>query len=260
MDVERAPLRAGACLVATVPYQLTHRLLGEVMEHRGCLIVQGEGGTGKTFAVDDYFVRHKCDVVKIHLENKANGYGFLRRLVEKLGGTPWGDGEQLMEELRDAVRGRHVFVYIDEADLLNRDSLRQIRYLRDQRDLHIAFVLVGSNFREAYAKVPELWSRVTRRVPFGPLSTETLAVTLAAFHPLLASADADLLLRIDREHCHGLWRVWATVLDALVDYAERMKIETLTPAVAQAVLGVSIDPARLAKPRGSRPRPTAKVH
>lgn len=246
---EPEPLPTGASIVHTPWYDLTHRLLREVMQHRGCLQVQGPGGVGKTRTVDDFFTGGDHDVVKLHLESRPKGYAFLRRLVVALGGSEHGDAEALMGQLRAVVGTRRVYVYIDEADLLSRDSLRQIRYLRDQRDLHIAFVLVGSDFREAFKLVPELWSRITRRVTFEPLSADTLVRTLAAYHPFLAGADADLLKAIDEQHCRGIFRVWSVTLAALLDYADRMAATALTEAVAKAVLGVVVDRARAKRPR-----------
>ncbi len=254
--IERAPLPPGASLVETIPYTLTHRLLREVLEHRGCLELSGPGGTGKTFAVDAYFADRASDAVKIHLESRVHGWGFLRRLVEELGGVPGGGSEALMDALRDAVGGRHVYVYVDEADLLNRDSLRVLRYLRDQRDLWMAFVLVGTDFAPAYAKVPELWSRVTRRVSFAPLEGTSLVSALAAYHPFLAAADAPLLLAIDAEHCQGNWRVWTTELETLLEYAARLGVAGLTREVAAAALGVTADASRAR--RGSRPLRAAR--
>ena len=261
MSIERSPLPEGATLVETIPYQLTRRLLREILPRRGALEVTGRGGTGKTFTVDDYFARNPAlDLVKIHLEAKVRGNGFLRRLVEELGGKPdpsW-DGQRLMKELRALVGPRRLYVYVDEADLLNRDSLRQIRYLRDQRDLHIAWVLVGTTFANAYRLVPELWSRVTRRVTFDSLAGDALTGALAAYHPFLAAADPAILARIDEEHCQGNWRVWSEVLPDLLDYAARLETDGLTTAVAAAVLGVTVDRNRAKPKRGGPVRPARR--
>ena len=260
MKIERAPLPDGANLVPTVPFTMAQRMLVEIMDERGCLEVTGEGGLGKTFCADSFFAEHDSDVVKIHLEGKVHGYGFLRRLVIGLGGVagPEDSGQTLMTALRAAVGSRRVYVYVDEANLLNVESLRQIRYLRDQRDIHIAFVLVGTDFRQAYRGVPELWSRVTRRIAFDRLEGATLLAALAAYHPFLATADKDLLLRIDSEHCRGNWRVWSSVLPVLIDRANRIGSPVLTVEVASAVLGVMVD-RRRAKVRGSAARRPANV-
>jgi DNA transposition AAA+ family ATPase len=268
--IERAPLPDGASVVETVPYRLTQRVLAEIEDRRGCAEITGLGGTGKTFAVDDFFTRHaEIEVTKIHLEDRVKGHGFLRRLIAELMVErdprlddadasdlvdPALNGRQLMRRLRSVVGARHVYVYVDEADLLNRDSLRQIRYLRDQRDIHIAWVLVGTNFAEAYRLVPELWSRVNRRVCFDPLPSDALTTTLAAYHPFFAAADPHLLAAIDAEHCRGNWRVWSEVFLDLVDYAARMHAAGLTAEVAAAVLGVTVDRHRSRPPRGSAAR------
>ncbi len=244
-----APLPAGAEFVETPATALAHRFLEEAARHAGMLEIAGEGGTGKTQAVDRWFAARRPEVVKIHLENRAKGYEFLRRLVTGLGGRADGDGVALMAQLEAVVGDRMVYVFVDEADLLNRDSLRQVRYLRDQAvravdPLRLVFVLVGNNFRPAYALVPELYSRVTHRVSFDPLEGAPLVTALRAYHPLLAGADELLLLQIDREFCHGVWRLWANTLVKLIDYCARLRVSTRTAEAAAAALGASIGSTR----------------
>jgi len=257
VKLDPTPIPDGAAIVRTLPFTVTHKLISDLLPRRGAVEVSGGPGCGKTKAVDEFFASNDVVFVKIHLVSRLTGYGFLRKLISELGGDPRGDGDELIAELRRLVDGRCLYVYIDEADLLNVHSLRQIRYLLDQRDIHIAWVLVGSNFERAYKVCPELRSRVSFRVCFDPLAEAELVAHLAQFHPFLASGESDLLLRIDRQHCHGNWRVWSETLITLLDYAERQGITTLTQALAGQVLGVSA--ARPRKRRGTRPYPARKV-
>ena len=257
MKLAPTPLPEGAAIVQTLPFIATHRLLPDLLDRRSAVEISGEPGTGKTCAVDEYFARVDVDLEKIHLAGRTTGYGFLRRLVRGLGGKPepGDDAEELMVKLREVTKGRRIYVYVDEADLLNVQSLRQIRFIRDQRDIHIAWVLVGSNFERAYKVCPELRSRIPFRVCFDLPEGEEWLSQLAGYHPFLASADPALLLKIDREHCHGNWRVWSETLITLLDYAERQGMTTLTARLASQVLGVSA--ARRRTPKGSsaqRPR------
>jgi DNA transposition AAA+ family ATPase len=254
MKLKRAPLPPGATLVETPPYLLTHRAIRELARERGALTVSGTPGAGKTFTVDDYFSSNDCDVIKIHIPGTDRGYAFLRRLVRRLGGSDVGDVDELLEELVKVVGPRKLIIYVDEAHRLNIDSLRQICFIRDDEDLAVSFVLVGSDFRKAYRTVPELWSRVTHRTSFDPLTGQALLLALAAFHPFLRDADPSLLLRIDEQHCRGNWRVWTETLKKLQSRSRAFKTG-LTEQVAAAVLGISIDVQRSpARPAGTPAR------
>lgn len=254
MNIDRAPLPPGAALVETPPFLLTHRAIRELKRERGALTVSGTPGAGKTFAVDDHFASNEYDVIKIHIPGTDRGYAFLRRVVRTLGRDDTGDVDVLLERLVEAVGTRKLFVYIDEAHRLNIDSLRQICFILDLRELCVSFILVGSDFRKAYRTVPELWSRVTHRTSFDPLTGQALLAALAAFHPYLRDADPTLLLRIDDQHCRGNWRVWTETLKKLQDRSRAYK-SGLTEQVAAAVLGISVDVQRAPKrPAGSPAR------
>lgn len=251
MKLAQTPVPDGATVVRTLPFVATHQLLADLLDRRGGLEISGEPGSGKTFAVDAYFASVDVDLVKIHLASRPTGYGFLRKLVLELGGDPArdDDGDDLMAHLRAVTNGRRLYAYVDEADLLNVQSLRQIRYIRDQRDIYLAWVLVGSDFQRAYKVCPELRSRLAWRVCFDPAEGDELLAQLAGYHPFLAGADPALLLRIDREHCRGNWRLWSETLITLLDYAERQELATLTETLASQVLGISAGRPR--KPKGS---------
>jgi DNA transposition AAA+ family ATPase len=254
MKLKRAPLPPGATLVKTPPYLLTQRAIRELGRERGALTVSGSPGTGKTFTVDDYFAAHDSDVIKIHIPGTDRGYAFLRRVVRRLGGVDSGDVDDLLAELTETVGDRRLLIYVDEAHRLNIDSLRQICFIRDQVDLDVSFILVGSDFRRAYRIVPELWSRVTHRTSFDPLEGDALVAALAAFHPFLRDADPSLLRRIDEQHCRGNWRVWTLTLEKLQSRARALK-SGLTEQVAAAALGTSVDVQRApARPTGTPAR------
>ena len=243
MKLKRAALPLGATLVATPPYLLTHRAISELLSERGALTVSGTPGAGKTFTVDDYFASHDCDIIKIHIPGTDRGYAFLRRVVRALKGSDAGDVDALLKELAAKVGTRKLIIYVDEAHRLNIDSLRQICFIRDEEDLAVSFILVGSDFRQVYRTVPELWSRVTHRTSFDPFTGQALLHALAAFHPFLRDADPSLLLRIDNQHCRGNWRVWTDTLKKLQSRARAFQTG-LTEQVAAAVLGISVDVQR----------------
>jgi type II secretory pathway predicted ATPase ExeA len=247
MFVSPAPLPDGAQPVATVTFDRVQQFAGEVVEHRGFLEVSGRPGHGKTYAVDTFCASAGAlgiDVVKFSLASRAKGYSVVRTILRDLGASDTGDGDALERRIVQVMNAypRDLLLYGDEADLINRDGLRVLRLLRDSRDennhlLRFGLVLVGSDFRAAYRLAPELESRVTRRVKFGPIEDKRLVATIRNFHPLYQDVSADLIRRIDGEHCHGEWRQWRTVTDTCLTYMRDSGETQFTMERLSAALG-----------------------
>lgn len=263
--VEPEALPDGAAQVETIYFALVHRFCDEILDHHGILKIWGKPGRGKTRAVDDYCKTTDAElVVKLHLASKARGNAILRELCEGLHESTAGDGLALIETATEALWGRRVLIYIDEADQSNRDGLRHLRFIYDARDVKnlalglpprkmlFGIVLVGNDFHLNERLAPELFSRVTRRVEFKPLEGKALLDALRVYHPLFAGADETLLKTIDREQCKGEWRAWRLLLETYVEYAGRIGVTTLVrDVVAQALGAIGNDrrPSRRQKRR-----------
>lgn len=246
-------LPPSAALVPTVPFRLVERLGDEVVRMAGILVAEGSPGTGKTCAVAEWCRHLEVPVIWLHLGDTAKGYEVLRALLVALGEEETGRESVLLDRARTSLADRRLLVVVDEAHLLNREALRQIRYLYDQRNAKFSLVLVGVDFRKPWDIAPELESRATRQVKFEELRGAPLRAALAAFSPVLAATDPDLLQRIDTECCRGNWRTWANVLETAIDRGATAAIG-ITPAVAASTLG-SVPPTpslRRALARGHR--------
>jgi hypothetical protein len=246
-------LPPSAALVRTLPFRLVERLGAEILRMAGILVAQGLPGTGKSCAVAAWCRSLEVPVIWLHLADTAKGYEVLRALLVALGEDATGREPVLLARARECLAGRRLLLAVDEAHLLNREALRQIRYLYDQPEARFSIVLVGVDFRRAWDLAPEFESRVTRRVDFSELVGAPLSAALAAFSPVLAATDRDLLGRIDRECCRGNWRTWAIVLETAIDRGATAALG-ITPAVAASTLG-SVPPTpslRRALGRGQR--------
>jgi len=240
----------GAVPVVTAPFALVQRFCGEVVEIGGILTASGPGGAGKTYAVSYWSDRASVPVIRLHLGDRIRGNELLRTILAKLGEPTDGNGAILLERVRAALADRRLVIFVDEANLLNREALRQLRYLHDQRDARFALVFTGVDFDEAFAGVPEFASRVARRVTFGPLTGAALLTTLAANHGVFAATETGVLQAIDAQYAKGLWRHWENVL--AIALAAGATAETgISMAVARGSLGAIVGGAP-ARKRGRR--------
>jgi DNA transposition AAA+ family ATPase len=227
--------RLGAAVVRTDPFELTQRFGEQVLAFAGILLLMGEPGTGKTFAATTFCRAADVPVLFLHLADTVRGHDVLRDLLEQLGLASGGGGRALLERAREALLGRRLVILVDEAHQLNREALRQLRYLFDQPGMRFALILTGSDFSKAFGLVPEFESRVARCVHFSPLKGRALIEVLREHHPIFAASDPAVLRAIDRQHCRGLWREWDHVLRDAAGYGATAT-DGITSDVAQAVL------------------------
>lgn len=239
----------GTVPVPTPPFSLVQRFIEQVVALSGLLLVTGPGGTGKTYAVHYACDRLEVPAVRLHLAGTTRAGGVLREILGTFELPADGTEAILRERVRHFLAGRRFVLYVDEANLLTTEALRLLRYLHDQPDAAFALVFTGTDFRRAFAGVPEFDSRVKRRVAFGPLAGAELIRALAATHPVFAASDPEILRSIDRQYARGLWRQWATVLEyALV--AGATPEGGIGIAMARGILGGTA-PAGTS-PRGKR--------
>jgi hypothetical protein len=231
----------GASIVETLSYTLVQQLGHEVLDIAGILLVWGPPGHGKTCATAELARAVAVPVVWIHLAAAAKGNEVLRALLAGLGEEISGPTAVLLERARTSLAGRRLLVCVDEANLLNREALHQLRYLFDQPNTTFALVLTGSDFTRAWGAAPELESRISRQVEFGPLAGTRLTRALASFHPVLAATEPTLLRQIDRECAGGSWRTWEKVLVAAIGRGATAA-DGISEAVSRAVVG-TVPPA-----------------
>lgn len=236
----RLPL--GAVRILTEPFEAVQEFGRQVLALAGILLILGGSGTGKTYAADTLCAGLGVPVVKLHLSSRARGFEVLRALLEELGLPSTSTGRLLLKEARDALEDRRLVIYVDEAHQLNAEALQQIRYLFDQRGAKFALVMTAITFKDRYASTPELATRITRQVDFGPMKGAELLRSLKGHHPILAATEDRVLRHLDRHTCRGVWRLWETVLVAAAGYGATAATG-ITDDVAGKVLG-AVPPAQ----------------
>ena len=218
-----------AATVTTKTFQKAQLLLAQTVKVNGIAAVSGPPGCGKTFAVDHFVRTHPSMRERrwrwLDMPPKPTTKEVTVRLLDTLGERrPRSATEyELTELLAPALNEGHPVIVIDEAQNLKSDGLQQLRYLHDRgQGRSWTLLLVGSTVNQALNGAAELGSRVSRWVTFTPLTgTEQLLLTLRDWHPMLAAAPPELLLRVDEVYARGNFRLWAQFLQALLTLSER---------------------------------------
>lgn len=169
---------------------LAHLVYG-VSEAGGFIQLTGEVGTGKTTLVRSLLAREPSGVdIALVLNPRVTVPEFLLTLCEELGIPMSGSASGSVKALVDALSahllaahaaGRRVAVIIDEAHLLERDVLEQVRLLTNletsTRKL-LQVILIGQpELRELLARedLRQVAQRITGRHHLEPLSREETA-------------------------------------------------------------------------------------
>ena len=234
----REPLPMGASLIRTTSFQLVQEQGLVVFKNHGMLVVEGISGAGKTVSVEYLLSTLPAECVTLHLGNLARGNEVATDLAELLDAEKLGtSGKALRKALKRALKGRNVVIFVDEADRLNADGLRCLRYLWDQPGRTWCLILVGRDFDRAFDLVPEIANRQRRYAPFDKLTGEPLIKALKNLHPLFANTNESVLTEIDASSCHGVLVSWTIVLEALLedgaDHKVGFDIEFARPVLAK---------------------------
>lgn len=97
-------------------------------------------------------------------------------------------------------------------------------------------MLTAVDYRDAFALVPGLASRVTAEMRFAPLAGAVLVEAVRAYHPCWADLPRTVLQQLDAEHCHGVWRNWVTMTRKVLYYRRLYGSTSLTLDVVGAAL------------------------
>jgi DNA transposition AAA+ family ATPase len=181
----------------------------------GILLVDGKPGVGKTFGTRFVLTEIGIPVYWADMPDTPKGKEANARIFAAVTGhrAPHRMTEYaLTEETVDVLDGLRAALAIDEAQNMTKSALRQLRYLHDRPTTDVLLILIGAGVERAVAQVPELDSRVGRRVHVGELPTKQLSDFLSEFHPVLAATSPDVRVTL-AEFARGNLRRWARVVE-----------------------------------------------
>jgi DNA transposition AAA+ family ATPase len=206
----------GAATLTTKQYQLTGRIVADLVHNLAMGVIHGPAGTGKTYAVEAALEDvETAPVVQCTLsfQSAPTMFQITQELFRSItGADPRQSASRfdLTRMLIDLLTGPARLLVIDEAQRLTGHCLELIRHLHDHRSTRFSVLYVGGDgCWEALSREPMLASRIFRRLPFQPISRETIPGLIRGYHPIYAKADDEVLALIDDAFAHGTLRRWA---------------------------------------------------
>lgn len=187
----------------------------QLYDHGGIIVVDGDPGVGKTFGTTHVLSTLDVRVHWADMPDTPKGKEANARIYTAVTGRrpPMRMTEYaLTDETVDVLEGLKAVLVVDEAQNMTRSALRQLRYLHDRPTTKALLILLGPGVSRVVAQVPELDSRVARRIHVKELTGPQMRELLPQLHPLLANTADDVLVQL-AAYARGILRRWARVLE-----------------------------------------------
>lgn len=244
----------GAATLATRQFQLTGRIIDDLVNAAAVGVVHGPAGAGKTFAVAAHLEQIResgvqpITFVSLAFPSKPTMLRVATELTYALTGAMPASSRsrfQLIANLVGLLSGARRLVVIDEAQRLNGECIELLRHLHDHQETAFALLYVGGDgCWEVLSREPMLRSRVFRRLPFKPLAREAIPDLMRGYHQIYRDAETALLLEVDDSYAHGTLRDWAAFTHtaaALCRETERERLDAAVVANAYTLLGGGVE-------------------
>lgn len=200
--------------------------------------ITGVSGTGKTtvastgaVAADVWWKRIDMPVGPV---GKAVEIILLRALIGDARVDRTRTTAQLQDDLQTLFQETRRILVLDEAHRLGARGLDLLRYLWSTTNNKMTIVLVGERLEPLLKDNQAITNRLYSWIPLKPIGAKRLLVNLTQLDPLIVESNAELLLQIDREWAHGIFRNWSNLI---------AKVHEQNPA-ATAITPQSYAPAR----------------
>jgi len=239
----------GAATLPTGTFQLSARIVDDLVVNAAMGVLHGPAGTGKTYAMEsaleDQAARNPgIAITTLSFTSRPTMRLVGDQLLVELTGAATASSRnrfQITNKLIDLLAHPKRLLVVDEAQRLNGDCIEMLRHLHDDKKTNFALLYVGGDgCWEVLSREPMLRSRIFRRLPFRPLSAGEVPDLIRGYHPIYAAADTELLRSIDETYGHGTMRDWAAFTHtaaALCVDAGREHIDTEIVANAFTLLG-----------------------
>lgn len=232
----------GASSIPTQQFQMGHLVVQAICRKDSIGVLHGDAGYGKTFTTHNAIQQvTDREVVVLEFPPEVTSRQVAGTLVKSLTGVDLsGERRILIDAAADALREKRRLIVIDEAQRLTHKPIELLRHFHDDRGGRFGLLLVGGNeCWKVLSKYPMLKSRIHHRVEFHRMDPDEVVAMMRAFHPVWATAEAELITEIDERHCKGVWRRWTGFTATLVDLAEQMGKEPHDREVIDLTFGTA---------------------
>jgi AAA domain len=203
--------------IGTATALLTEDAVDAAIAARAIILISGEAGLGKTFAVQRALARHSSTGEAPNLvEAIFTARPTMRHVADVLltqatGVRHKGPRDKLTDALLEELRQPTV-VFADEAQNLNAECMHYLRYLWDLPSSDLTLVLAGGNgCYKTISSDPMLSSRIYRHVRFARMTEAEALQILPRFHPIFETCPPERLLEVHQELTRGVFRSCAIV-------------------------------------------------
>lgn len=212
---EHLPGLHGASTISTPGLREIHHAVTQLYDSGGIVLIDGKPGVGKTFGTKHVLAQLGVRVHWADMPDTPRGKEANARIFAAVTGRrpPLRMTEYaLTDETVDVLDGLKAVLVVDEAQNMTKSALRQLRYLHDRPTTKALVVLLGPGVVNVVAQVPELDSRVARRVRVKELTGAQLRELLPQLHPSLEGMSEQVRVQL-AEYARGNLRQWARVLE-----------------------------------------------
>ncbi|WP_331747609.1 ATP-binding protein (plasmid) [Streptomyces sp. NBC_00853] len=241
----------GAAALPTGHFQMTTRIVRDLVANAATGVVHGPAGTGKTFAVEAALEAldtlppiQRPQVCVLTFPSRPTMRMVADQLLRELTGTETPSSRNrfdLTTKLTGLLATPLRLIVVDEAQRLTGDCIELLRHLHDHPRTRFALLYVGGDgCWEVLSKEPMLRSRVFRRLPFQPLNPQKVPALMRRYHPIYEAAPDDLLFDVDSSYGHGTMRDWAVFTHTAASLCTEQNLTTVDEATvhnAYALLG-----------------------
>jgi DNA transposition AAA+ family ATPase len=231
----------GAHTIPTEHFLLSRRAVADLVEAQAMGAFHGGAGLGKTFAVEEAVATLGLPVAWTSFPGRPTMRLVATTLTELLTGTAAHERGRfyLTGMLVDELSQHPRLLVVDEAQRLNRECIEYFRHLHDHPRTTFALALVGGDgCWQVLSREPMLRSRIYRRVVFRPLATAQVLAGIAAFHPIYAGVDENLILLVDDYFGHGNLRNWASFTRSASALCRRHRRTVVDEEIARNVFAL----------------------
>jgi type II secretory pathway predicted ATPase ExeA len=229
-----------ATVLPTAHYQLTGKVMDDLVKNLATGVIHGPAGSGKTFAVASHLETRAGDDVAVatcslSFPGRPTMLRVAQELVTVLTGVEPPRSHQrftLINTLIGLLSGPPRLLVIDEAQRLTSDGLELLRHLHDHERTRFALLYVGGDgCWEVLSREPMLASRIFRRLPFKPLPRNQIPALIGHYHRIYLGADDELLFNVDDVFAHGSLRNWAVFTHTAADLCADAGVDRLDEAI-----------------------------
>ena len=212
---EHLPGLEGASIIRTPGLMEIQHAVTQLYDSGGIILIDGKPGVGKTFGTKYVLTQLGVNVHWADMPDTPKGKEANARIFTAVTGRrpPLRMTEYaLTDETVDVLDGLKAVLVVDEAQNMTKGALRQLRYLHDRLTTKALLVLLGPGVANVVTQVPELDSRVARRVHVKELNGAQLRDLLPNLHPAFAEMSEEVRIQL-AAYAKGNLRQWARVLE-----------------------------------------------